>query len=173
MAHRGDRREHHAGGLAVVLAGFFADPLHLPDEVLQVLDQRASVIGMFAGMALGAVALAVSVAALRAQLRAEHAPAQAAPGTPPAVSASGDGAVALGGDNFGIVSTGDGARNVQMRAETSGQGSVYQVAGEQIVNEGDDRRSYGGDHFEFHHNTFPGTVVGKQVNGPRRDAEGR
>ncbi|MEU8393668.1 hypothetical protein AB0C28_00625 [Nonomuraea sp. NPDC048892] len=153
--------------LAVVLVWFFANPLHLPDEVLQVLDQRASVIGIFTGMALGAAALVVSVAALRAQLRAEHAPARAAPSTPPAVSASGDGAGALGGDNFGIVSTGDGARNVQMRAKTSGPGPVYQAAGEQSINEGDDRRSYGGDHIEFHHNTFPGTVVGKQVNGPK------
>jgi hypothetical protein len=30
--------------LAAALAWFFADPLHLPDQVLQVLDQRASVV---------------------------------------------------------------------------------------------------------------------------------
>ncbi len=31
---------------------------------------------------------------------------------------------------------------------------------------GSDRRTYGGDHIEFHHNTFQGKVVGKQVTGP-------
>jgi hypothetical protein len=121
--------------LAAVLVWFFADPLHLPDELLQVLDQRASVTGMFTGTALGAAALVVSVVALRAQLRAEHVPDQAAPSPPPAVSGSGHGAVALGGDNSGIISTGDGARNVQMRAEASGQGRVYQAGGDQTINE--------------------------------------
>lgn len=151
--------------LAAVLVWFFADPLHLPDQVLQVLDQRASVAGMFSGMALGAAALVVSVVALRAQPRAEYAPAQAeqqgTPSPPPAVSASGD-----------------GARNVRMQAEASGQGRVYQASGNQSINEGDDRRAYGGDHIEFHHNTFHDKVVGKQVNGstpiaPGGDGDGR
>ncbi|MEU5869790.1 hypothetical protein ABZ815_52120 [Nonomuraea sp. NPDC047529] len=124
--------------LAVCLAAgmlwFFADPLHLPDQVLQVLDQRAGVVGMFTGMALGAAALVVAVVALRAQLRGENALAQAQ-ATPPTVSSSGEGAVALGGDNSGLISAGDGARNVQMRAEASGQGRVYQAGGDQIINE--------------------------------------
>ncbi|MFF4192830.1 hypothetical protein [Nonomuraea sp. NPDC001831] len=55
--------------------------------------------------------------------------------TPPTVSASGEGAVAVGGDSSGIISTGDGARNVQMRAEASGQGRVYQAGGDQTINE--------------------------------------
>ncbi|MGW3353735.1 hypothetical protein ACWDA3_61620 [Nonomuraea rubra] len=121
--------------LAAVLVWFFADPLHLPDELLQVLDQRASVAGMFTGMALGAAALVVAMVALRAQLRAEHVPAQAAQDTPPAVSASGDGAVALGGGNSGIISTGDGAHNVRMEGTASGQGRVYQAGGDQTINE--------------------------------------
>ncbi|MEU8364957.1 hypothetical protein AB0C27_53980 [Nonomuraea sp. NPDC048882] len=121
--------------LAAVLVWFFADPLHVPDQVLQVLDQRASVAGMFTGMALGVAALVVAVVALRAQLRAEHAPTQAAQDTPPAVSASGDGAVALGGGNAGIISTGDGARNVRMGGTASGQGRVYQAGGDQTINE--------------------------------------
>ncbi|SEH02569.1 hypothetical protein SAMN05444920_127108 [Nonomuraea solani] len=181
--------------LAAVLVWFFADPLHLPAEVLEVLDQRASVVGMFTGMALGAAALLVSVAALRAQVRAERAqqaeqpaagpavPSEAGRQAPsqgsPRVSASGERSVAIGGDNSGIVSTGDGARNVQMRAQASGQGRVYQAAGDQTIHEGDDRRhTYGGDHLEFHHNTLHGKVVGKQVTGPEsaapdRDNDGR
>ncbi|MEZ7132644.1 hypothetical protein ACBR40_45540 [Nonomuraea sp. AD125B] len=98
--------------LVAVLVWFFADPLHLPDDLLQVLDQRASVVGMFTGMALGTAALVVSVVALRAQLRAEHAPS-----TPPAVS------------------TGDVARNVRMEGNASGQGRVYQAGGDQTINE--------------------------------------
>ncbi|MEU8199238.1 hypothetical protein AB0C10_36185 [Microbispora amethystogenes] len=31
---------------------------------------------------------------------------------------------------------------------------------------GGEQRRYGGDHVEFHHNTFGGTVIGKQVTGP-------
>ncbi|MET8992844.1 hypothetical protein ACFYUK_22130 [Nonomuraea wenchangensis] len=144
--------------LVAVLVWFFADPLHLPDDVLQVLDQRASVVGMFTGMALGAAALVVSAVALRAQLRAEPVPAPAAPSTPPA-------AVASGGDSPGVVSTADGARNVRMEGTASGQGRVYQAGGDQTINEGGDhRRTYGGDHIEFHHSTFSGNVVGKQVN---------
>ncbi|MBE1592359.1 hypothetical protein ACFPOI_17090 [Nonomuraea angiospora] len=121
--------------LAAGLLWFFADPLHLPDYVLQVLDQRASVVSMFTGMALGAAALVVAVVALRAQLRAEHTPTAAGQSTPPAVSASGERAVAGGGDNSGVISTGDGARNVQMRAHASDQGRVYQAGGDQTINE--------------------------------------
>lgn len=125
-----------AACLAAGLLWFFADPLDLPDQVLQVLDQRASVVGMFTGMTLGAAGLVVAVVALRAQLRAEHIPAQAEQqATPPTVSASDEGAVVLGGDNPGIISTGDGARNVQMRAEASGQGRVYQAGGNQTIND--------------------------------------
>ncbi|NUP75957.1 MAG: hypothetical protein HOV96_00205 [Nonomuraea sp.] len=122
-----------AASLALALLWFFADPLHLPGPVLEVLDQRASVVGMFAGMALGTAALVVALVALRAQLRAEPAPAGQS--APPAVSASGQGAVAVGGDNSGVISTGDGARNVHLRADVSGQGRVYQAGGDQTINE--------------------------------------
>ncbi|MEU4509476.1 hypothetical protein AB0G05_08285 [Nonomuraea wenchangensis] len=54
----------------------------------------------------------------------------------------------VGGDNSGIT-TSDGVRNVRMEGTASEQGRVYQP---------------GGDHIEFHHSTFPGKVVGKQVN---------
>ncbi|MGV9383812.1 hypothetical protein ACWDRB_48910 [Nonomuraea sp. NPDC003707] len=46
-----------AASLAARPVWFFADPLHLPAEVLEVLDQRASVIGMLTGMAVGVAGL--------------------------------------------------------------------------------------------------------------------
>ncbi|MDR8413141.1 hypothetical protein MTP10_30965 [Nonomuraea sp. 3-1Str] len=164
--------------LAAALLWFFADPLHLPDQVLEVLDQRASVVGMFTGMAMGAAGLVVAAVALRAQLRAGQNPPAAGQSTAPAVPAAGGRAVALDGDNFGIISTGDGARNVQMRGQASGQGRVDQASGDHILDEVvDHRRTYGGDHIEFHHSTFPGQVVGKQVTGsepaaPDQDHDG-
>ncbi|WP_285580171.1 hypothetical protein [Herbidospora sp. NBRC 101105] len=39
------------------------------------------------------------------------------------------------GDNSGIVSTGDGARNVQMNATATGHGRVYQAGRDQIIHE--------------------------------------
>ncbi|WP_062437208.1 hypothetical protein [Herbidospora daliensis] len=39
------------------------------------------------------------------------------------------------GDNSGIVFTGDNARNVQMRAEATGSGRVYQAGRDQIIHE--------------------------------------
>jgi hypothetical protein len=132
-----------AACLVAGLLWFFADPLRLPTEVLEVLDQRAGVVGMFTGMAIGVAGLVIAVVALRAQVRADHAqPAGGAapdapaaePETTPQVSASGERSVAIGGDNSGIVSTGDGARNVQLRAAASGQGRVYQAARDQVIN---------------------------------------
>ncbi|XVQ89110.1 hypothetical protein ACQP2K_17350 [Microbispora siamensis] len=37
---------------------------------------------------------------------------------------------------------------------------------EQPTEPGGGRRAYSGDHIEFHHNTFGGVVIGKQVPGP-------
>ncbi|MEW1841200.1 hypothetical protein AB0392_24930 [Nonomuraea angiospora] len=133
-----------AASLAAGLVWFFGDPLHLPEDVLAVLDQRAGVVGMFTGMVVGVAGLVVAVVALRAQVRADRAQpaAVATPGAPdatqkasPQVSASGERSIAIGGDNTGIVSTGDGARNVQMRADASDQGRVYQAGGDQTINE--------------------------------------
>ncbi|WP_431917955.1 hypothetical protein [Nonomuraea jabiensis] len=129
-----------AASLAVGLVWFFADPLHLPKDLLEVLDQRASVVGMFTGTMVGVAGLVVAVMALRTD-RAQRATV-AAPDVPDAtqkaprqVSASGERSIAIGGENTGIVSTGDRARNVQMRAEASGQGRVYQAGGDQTINE--------------------------------------
>ncbi|MEU7889850.1 hypothetical protein AB0B54_30475 [Microbispora bryophytorum] len=113
-----------AGLLAVGLVGFFADPLHLPPQVLDVLDQRASVVSMF----IGAAGLVVAVVALLLQVRAESA--AAAPDVP------------------GVPQTSPAESPLQRTAS------------------GGERRTYGGDHIEFHHNTFGGTVVGKQVTRP-------
>ncbi|MEV4020352.1 FxSxx-COOH system tetratricopeptide repeat protein [Nonomuraea angiospora] len=77
--------------LAAGLVGFFADPLHLPAEVLDVLDKRASVISMFVGIA----GLLVTGAALWAQLRS---PASSPTST---VSSSGPSSPATGGSVSG------------------------------------------------------------------------
>jgi hypothetical protein len=150
-----------AASLAGGLLWFFADPLHLSPEILAALDQRASVVGMFAGMAIGVAGLVVAVLALRAQTHADRTPTADSSGTQlkvPSVSAEGE---------QSIVSSGDNARNVQMWAQASGQGRVYQATGDQSIHESEDhRRTYGGDHVEFHGNTFTGKVVGKQVHSP-------
>ncbi|MFG1616056.1 hypothetical protein ACGFI3_25110 [Nonomuraea wenchangensis] len=69
--------------LVVGLVGFFADPLRLPPEVLQVLDQRASVVSMF----IGSAGLVIAVAALLLQLRSDRrrTTAESASGTEPPV----------------------------------------------------------------------------------------
>ncbi|MEU4508220.1 hypothetical protein AB0G05_01870 [Nonomuraea wenchangensis] len=64
------------------LVGFFADPLRLPPEVLEVLDQRASVVSMF----IGAAGLVIAVAALLLQLRSDRR--QATTETPDAPAAA-------------------------------------------------------------------------------------
>ncbi|GLX92947.1 hypothetical protein [Herbidospora sp. NBRC 101105] len=48
---------------------------------------------------------------------------------------AGERSVTVGGDNSGIVSTGDNARNVQKNAKASGSGRVYQADGDQTINE--------------------------------------
>ncbi|MFI6883929.1 hypothetical protein [Streptosporangium canum] len=68
-----------AASLAAGLLWFVADPLNLPPQLLDTLDQRASVIGMFTGMLLGAAGLVVAVMALRAQTPADRIPAGIAP----------------------------------------------------------------------------------------------
>lgn len=84
----GSRRWHGAAIIALVvlaaslaagLLWFFADPLNLPPQLLDTLDQRASVIGMFAGMLLGVAGFVVAVMALRAPTRADRIPAGTAP----------------------------------------------------------------------------------------------
>lgn len=132
-----------AASLAAGLLWFFADPLHLPSEILAALDQRASVVSMITGMTVGLVGLVVAILALRAQAHNDRTSpaaiptpdALAADQTPPQVSAEGERAIAIGGDNSGIVSTGDGAKSVQMWAQASDQGRVYQAGGDQTINE--------------------------------------
>ncbi|MET9252008.1 hypothetical protein [Nonomuraea sp. NPDC003709] len=49
-------------------------------------------------------------------------------------TASGQRSIAIGRDNSGIASTGDHVTNVQMRAEASGSGRVYQAGRDQTNN---------------------------------------
>ncbi|WP_157253710.1 hypothetical protein [Nonomuraea typhae] len=53
----------------------------------------------------------------------------------PGVAAAGERSVAIGGDNSGIIVTGDGAANIQMNARASGQSRVYQAGRDQSINE--------------------------------------
>ena len=113
--------------LVAGLAGFFADPLGLPPQVLDVLDKRASVGSMFIGAAclvLAMVALLLQARADARQVTSQSAAAPAVPGVTPSAGSPSQDAAPEGG------------------------------------------RTYGGDHIEFHHNTFNGTVIGKQVSGP-------
>ncbi|MEW9553329.1 FxSxx-COOH system tetratricopeptide repeat protein [Nonomuraea sp. NPDC050783] len=92
---KGRRWPRAVVGLSVLLvvagsAGFLADPLHLPDELLAVLDQRASVISMGMGMA----GLLVAGLALWVQVRSSAAPDA---GTGTAVPPSGPDSPVMGG----------------------------------------------------------------------------
>ncbi|MFI6743374.1 hypothetical protein ACIBI9_61755 [Nonomuraea sp. NPDC050451] len=84
-------------------------------------DKLASVIGAFVALAgLGTAAYGLVTS-----------PKQHEPHVP----ASEPDSLAIGGDTGGITSTGDGAINVHMRAEASGQGRVYQAGRDQTINE--------------------------------------
>ncbi|MGW4790794.1 hypothetical protein ACWEPC_00070 [Nonomuraea sp. NPDC004297] len=141
------------GGAAVAVVTVAALIIYFVRVGLDDADKLASVLGLF----VAAAGLAVAVHGLRrdrarpdagpatiAEPTAPTGPATTAetaepPGKPepprPNVSASGTRSVAVGGDNSGIISTGDGTTNIQMRAEASGGGRVYQAGGDQTINE--------------------------------------
>ncbi|AQZ66199.1 unnamed protein product [[Actinomadura] parvosata subsp. kistnae] len=117
------------GGAVVAAAALAALIVYFVRVGLDNADKLASVIGLFVAIA----GLAVAVYGLRSQ---PQQPDEAAkPGTSASASASGTRSVAIGGDNSGVISTGDGATNIQMRAEASGQGRIYQAGGDQTINE--------------------------------------
>ncbi|MGN9789144.1 hypothetical protein ACTMTF_47680 [Nonomuraea sp. ZG12] len=68
-----------AASLVAGVLGFVYDPFNLPPKLLETLDQRASVIGMFSGMLLGVAGLVVAMVALRAQRHADRIAAGIAP----------------------------------------------------------------------------------------------
>ncbi|MEV0312895.1 hypothetical protein [Nonomuraea fuscirosea] len=145
------------GGAVVAVAAVVALAVHLARVGLDDADKLASVIGLFVALA----GLGVSIRGLTGGRRGDDpsappppAPDVAASGSDasapvpdgatsqpdgsapePGVSAPGARSVAVGGDNSGIISTGDGTTNVRMRAEASGQGRVYQAGGDQTINE--------------------------------------
>lgn len=96
---------------------------------LESADKLASVIGVFVGL----IGLALAAYGL-VPGRSPAAP-PAGPEMRPDVSASGSRSVAIGGDNTGVVSTGDGAANVRMRAEASGESRDHQADGDRTSNE--------------------------------------
>ncbi|MBB6554940.1 hypothetical protein [Nonomuraea rubra] len=111
------------GGAAVAVVAAAALIVYFVRVGLDDADKLASVIALF----VTAAGLGVAIHGLRGR---EHAEPQ-----PGGVTASGAGSVAVGGDNSGIISTGDGTTNIHMSAEASGQGRVYQAGGDQTIDE--------------------------------------
>ncbi|MEV4752593.1 hypothetical protein AB0K21_40090 [Streptosporangium sp. NPDC049248] len=112
-------------GAGIAVAALAGLGVYLSRVKLDEADKLASVIGLFVAVAGLGVAVYGVVAG-----RKDSGGGTAEPDRP-GVSASGERPV----DGGGIVSTGDGARNIQMRAEASGSGRVYQAGGDQTVNE--------------------------------------
>ncbi|MFI6513295.1 tetratricopeptide repeat protein [Streptosporangium sp. NPDC050855] len=127
------------GLLGAGLVGFFTDPLDLPNEVLAVLDQRASVISMFTGLA----GLLIAGTALVLQLRSSSSMGEAPPAetggenhvdlsggtfhgpvtgmTTTQVKADGTSAATIGRDNSGVIVTG---ANSSITLNTSSAGAA-------------------------------------------------
>ncbi|GAA1635505.1 hypothetical protein GCM10009733_035780 [Nonomuraea maheshkhaliensis] len=129
------------GGAVVAVSAVAALAVYLARVGLDEADKLASVIGLFVALA----GLGISIRGLTGGRPGDDPTSPpppvsdgAAPGqdvSAPGVSASGPRSVAIGGDNSGIISTGDGTTNMRMRAEASGQGRVYQAGGDQTINE--------------------------------------
>ncbi|NAS27395.1 hypothetical protein GT755_37720 [Herbidospora sp. NEAU-GS84] len=119
-----------SGALRVwLLAGSAVLPVGVGVAVNQILnDGKWNWWGILAAVALSAVLTWVAYLLTR-----PAPPAPAADGS--SGKDAGERSVTVSGDNTGIVSTGDGARNVQMNAKTSGSGRVYQAGGDQTINE--------------------------------------
>jgi hypothetical protein len=128
------------GGAGVAVVAVAALIVYFVRVGLDNADKLAGVIGLFVAL-IGLGATVYGLVSDRSAKQPDDAPGQddaadqkqPAPG--PDVSASGSRSVAIGGDNSGIVSTGDGATNVGMRAEASGQGRIYQAGRDQTINE--------------------------------------
>jgi hypothetical protein len=95
---------------------------------LDKAEKLVAVFGLLITMA-GLSALIYGVVISQRAVASGSRPAQ------DSVSALGSRSVAIGGENSGVISTGDGATNVQMRAEATGQARVYQAGRDQTINE--------------------------------------
>jgi hypothetical protein len=138
--------------LVVGLIGFFADPLQLPEPVLDVLDKRSSVISMF----IAVVGLPISVTALLLQLRQNRSPLEERSETA-AIPAP------------ALTSSIEAAQETTKKPTLQLPAPAPSVAQSSLSSPGSftrGRRSYGGDHIEFHHNTAYGPVTGKTVTPP-------
>ncbi|MFC7382163.1 FxSxx-COOH system tetratricopeptide repeat protein [Sphaerisporangium rhizosphaerae] len=120
--------------LALVVAGlvgFFTDPLHLPEHVLGVLDQRASVISMFVGIA----GLLMAGAGLWAQLRAPAtSPEPVVPGglASPMISGSMSGGQVIGQVTDSVRVSGPGSMHVDQRS-VAGQIDAPVMTGDGVM----------------------------------------
>lgn len=114
-----------AGGL-VAVAALVALGAYFAAVGLDKADKLASVIGVFVAV----VGLAVSVYGMAADRRAAGDGQAGGRAT-----ASGERSIAIGGDNTGIASTGDGAINVQQQAKASGNSRIYQSGRDMTIND--------------------------------------
>ncbi|GAA3580800.1 hypothetical protein GCM10022419_072870 [Nonomuraea rosea] len=103
-------------GAVVAVAPLVGLGIYFARVGLADADQLASVIGVFVALA----GLGVSVYGLitgRPPAQPEPPQKETPPPPRPDVSASGPRSIAIGGDNSGIVSTGDDATNIQRREQ--------------------------------------------------------
>ncbi|WP_433187841.1 hypothetical protein [Actinoallomurus sp. CA-150999] len=120
------------GGGLIAVAALVALGAYFVAVGLDKADKLASVIGVFVAV----VGLAVSVYGMAADRRAAGG-GQATGGGQAAgqATASGERSIAIGGDNTGIASTGDGAINVRQQATASGNGRIYQSGRDMTIND--------------------------------------
>ncbi|WP_043616231.1 hypothetical protein [Nonomuraea candida] len=119
------------GGAAVAVVTVAALIVYFVRVGLDEADKLAGVIGLFVAIA----GLGVAIHGLRANPPQPTDEPTRQPGPEPDVSASGPRSVAIGGDNSGVISTGDGTTHIQLNAEASGQGRIHQAGGDQTINE--------------------------------------
>lgn len=111
------------GGAVIAVTAVAALSIYLERVGLDDADKLASVMALFVALA----GLGVTVYSMIADRNGEHASQGA--------STPDERAMATGGDSSGVVSPGDGTSNIQMNAEASGQGRIYQAGHDQTINE--------------------------------------
>ncbi|MGW4426504.1 hypothetical protein [Streptosporangium sp. NPDC004631] len=114
------------GGAVVAVTAVAALSIYLERVGLDNADKLASVMALFVALA-GLGVTVYSMIADRNGSNGEHASQGA--------STPDERAMATGGDSSEVVSPGDGTSNIQMNAEASGQGRIYQAGHDQTINE--------------------------------------
>ncbi|MFF4625807.1 hypothetical protein [Nonomuraea jabiensis] len=112
-------------GASVTALSLSALGWHFVQVGLDEADKLASVVGVFVAV----IGLAATIYGLTS--RASHGDKTERPPS----ETSGERAIGMAGGNIGIAATGDTATNLQMKAEASGQGRIYQAGRDQNINE--------------------------------------